>query len=73
MNGTSPEQIIAPGTPAPAFSLAREDKETFTREDLLGTTTVLVFYPFAFSAVCTDQLQVYDEVREELAGRGAVM
>ena len=46
--------IIAPGTPAPEFSLARADKGSFTREDLLGTTTVLVFYPFAFSPVCTD-------------------
>jgi peroxiredoxin len=67
------EEIIAPGTPAPEFSLAREDKETFTREDLMGRTTVLVFYPFAFSPVCTDQLQVYDEVRDDLAARGAVM
>ena len=63
--------IIAPGTPAPEFSLARADKDSFTREDLLGTTTVLVFYPFAFSPVCTDQLQVYDEVRGELAEHGA--
>ena len=74
MNAASgPDVIIAPGTPAPDFSLAREDKGTFTREDLLGTTTVLVFYPFAFSAVCTDQLQVYDEVRGELAERGATL
>ena len=73
MSAAAPDQIIAPGTPAPEFSLAREDKETFTRADLLGTTTVLVFYPFAFSPVCTDQLQVYDEVREELAELGAVL
>jgi peroxiredoxin len=66
-----PESIIAPGTAAPDFTLAREDGESFTREDLLGRTTVLVFYPFAFSPVCTDQLQVYDEVRDELAARGA--
>ena len=73
MSAASPEDIIAPGTPAPEFSLAREDKETFTRTDLMGATTVLVFYPFAFSPVCTDQLQVYDEVREELAARGATL
>ncbi len=65
--------IIAAGTPAPEFSLMREDGERFTREDLLGNTTVLVFYPFAFSPVCTDQLQVYDEVRDELAERGATL
>jgi peroxiredoxin len=67
------DAIIAPGTPAPEFSLDRPSGESFTREDLLGQTTVLVFYPFAFSAVCTDQLQVYDEVREDLAAQGATL
>jgi peroxiredoxin len=71
VSATPTDGIIAPGTPAPEFSLARADRGTFTREDLLGTTTVLVFYPFAFSPVCTDQLQVYDEVRDELAEHGA--
>ena len=71
MSAASSESIIAPGTPAPDFSLARAEGEAFTRANLLGTTTVLVFYPFAFSPVCTDQLQVYDEVRDELAQLGA--
>ena len=39
----------------------------FTRADLEGATTVLVFYPFAFSPVCTDQLSVYKEVLEDFA------
>jgi peroxiredoxin len=69
----APDAIIAPGSPAPDFSLAREGGERFTREDLLGRTSVLVFYPFAFSPVCTDQLQVYDEVREELGKLGATL
>jgi peroxiredoxin len=68
-----PGALIAPGTPAPEFRLVREDGEPFTRADLLGRTSVLVFYPFAFSPVCTDQLQVYDEVREEFAERGATL
>jgi peroxiredoxin len=65
--------LIAAGTPAPEFTLKREDGGDFTRVDLLGATTVLAFYPFAFSPVCTDQLQVYAEAREELAGRGATL
>jgi peroxiredoxin (alkyl hydroperoxide reductase subunit C) len=74
VSSESLQDIIAPGTPAPEFSLGREDGETFTRSDLLGGgTTILVFYPFAFSPVCTDQLQVYDEVREELAAQGATL
>jgi len=65
--------VVAAGTPAPDFSLGREDGERFTREDLLGSTTVLVFYPFAFSPVCTDQLNVYDELLDEFAAQGATL
>jgi peroxiredoxin (alkyl hydroperoxide reductase subunit C) len=65
--------IIAPGTTVPDFTLRRVDGEDFTQDDLDGTTTVLVFYPFAFSPVCTDQLQVYDEVMDEIRARGAVV
>jgi peroxiredoxin len=65
--------VIAPGTPVPDFTLRRADGTPFTREDLLGRTTVLVFYPFAFSPVCTDQLQIYEEVVGDLAERGAVV
>jgi peroxiredoxin (alkyl hydroperoxide reductase subunit C) len=65
--------IIAPGTPVPDFTLRREDGSEFTRADLQGHTTVLVFYPFAFSPVCTDQLQVYEEALPELRERGATM
>jgi peroxiredoxin (alkyl hydroperoxide reductase subunit C) len=64
---------ITPGTPAPEFTLATEDGAGFTRADLEGRTSVLVFYPFAFSPVCTDQLSLYDEVREELSARGATL
>jgi peroxiredoxin len=65
--------IIAAGTPAPDFILKRDDFTDFTREDLLGRTSVLVFYPFAFSPVCTDQLQVYAEALEDLAAEGATL
>ncbi len=63
--------VLAPGTPAPEFSLADEQGGRFTEADLLGHTTVLVFYPFAFSPVCSDQLSLYEEVLGDLAGRGA--
>ncbi|MCP9491169.1 MAG: redoxin domain-containing protein [Solirubrobacteraceae bacterium MAG38_C4-C5] len=65
--------IIGPGTPAPQFTLKTEDGEDFTREDLAGRTTVLVFYPAAFSPVCTDQLQVYEEAFDDLKARGALL
>jgi peroxiredoxin len=65
--------IIAAGTPAPEFTLKREDGGAFTRDDLLGQTSVLVFYPFAFSPVCTDQLQVYEEALDDFSAQGATL
>jgi peroxiredoxin len=65
--------VITAGEPAPEFKLSRSDGSDFTRADLEGTTTVLVFYPFAFSPVCTDQLNLYQEVLGDLQERGAVM
>jgi peroxiredoxin len=65
--------VIAAGTPAPQFTLGTEDGGTFAREDLLGKTSVLVFYPFAFSPVCNDQLTLYEEVLDELTARGATL
>ena len=63
--------VLEPGSPAPEFSLADEQGGRFTRADLLGHTTVLVFYPFAFSSVCSEQLTLYEEVLGELDARGA--
>ena len=65
--------MVGPGEPAPKFSLGRADGTRFTDADLNGQTTVLVFYPFAFSPVCTDQLNLYEEVLGELAERGATL
>lgn len=75
MSSTQADAVgpIAPGTPAPEFALRRADGSEFTREDLLGKTTVLVFYPFAFSPVCTDQLGMYNELLDEFAACGATL
>ncbi len=65
--------VLGAGAPAPRFSLRRDDGSSFTEGDLLGRTTVLVFYPFAFSEVCTDQMQVYEEALADIADAGATM
>ena len=65
--------VVPAGLAAPDFTLARFEAEPFTRSDLEGRTTVLVFYPFAFSPVCTDQLGVYDELLPDFAERGATL
>jgi peroxiredoxin len=65
--------VIAPGTPAPQFSLARYDGGRFTNADLEGRTTVLVFYPFAFSEHCSDQLSIYNELLDDFRSQGATL
>jgi peroxiredoxin (alkyl hydroperoxide reductase subunit C) len=65
--------MIEAGQPAPEFSLATYEGDRFTREDLLGRITVLVFYPFAFSPVCTDQLSVYNELLGDFAQQGVTL
>lgn len=62
--------IIAAGTPVPEFTLQGYEGP-FTRDDLAGETTILVFYPYAFSGVCTDQLQVYNHAWDQLQAAGA--
>ena len=62
--------MIGSGDPAPTFALPDQDGNEVTLEDLRGQTTVLVFYPLDFSPVCTDQLNVYQEVLGELERRG---
>jgi peroxiredoxin (alkyl hydroperoxide reductase subunit C) len=63
--------MIEPGTPAPDFTLRDQDGKEVSLSDLRGETVVLAFYPLDFSPVCTDQLNVYQEVLPELEARGA--
>jgi peroxiredoxin len=65
--------VIAPGQPAPEFSLARAEGAPFTRADLQGQRTLLVFYPFAFSPVCTDQLGVYNDLLGDFSAQGLTL
>ena len=67
------QEIVQPGQLLPEFTLRREDGSKFTRADLEGSITVLVFYPFAFSPVCTDQFNLYEEVLDEFTSRGATL
>jgi peroxiredoxin len=63
--------MIGPGTPAPDFALPDQDGNIVRLEDLRGQTSVLVFYPMDWSPVCTDQLNVYQEVLSDLGREGA--
>jgi peroxiredoxin len=65
--------MIEPGAQAPDFKLPDQDGKEVSLGDLLaeGRNVVLVFYPLDFSPVCTDQLNVYQEVLGDLEKAGA--
>ncbi|MGI8440142.1 MAG: redoxin domain-containing protein [Thermoleophilaceae bacterium] len=65
--------IVEAGTPAPDFTLPDQDGNEVSLRDLRGQRIVLAFYPLDFSPVCTDQLNVYQEVLGELEAQGATL
>ena len=44
------------GDPAPDFTLVSSDKEKITLSDYKGKHVVLLFFPMAFTGVCTTEL-----------------
>src|SRR3954466_13013468 len=62
--------MIAPGEPAPDFTLPNHRGEQVSLSDFRGRKLMLVFYPADFSPVCTDQLSVYQEVLGQLSESG---
>ena len=65
--------MIQPGAPAPDFSLQDQDGRTVSLSELRGRRVMLAFYPLDFSPVCTDQLNVYQEVLDEVEAAGATL
>ena len=65
--------VIEAGQPAPEFSLSRPEGAPFTRADLEGRRTLLVFYPFAFSSVCTNQLSIYNDLLGDFASHDVML
>ena len=65
--------MIEPGTRAPDFSLADHDGNSVSLGDFAGRRLLIAFYPLDFSAVCTDQLSIYQEVVDEIEARDAAL
>ncbi len=61
------------GQEAPDFTLRDQDGKEVTLSGLRGQSVVLVFYPLDWSPVCTDQLNVYQEVLDEFREQGATL
>jgi peroxiredoxin len=66
--------VIAAGEPAPDFTLRDQDGEEVSLSDFGGRRVLIVFYPYDFSSVCSDQFSVYqDELKPKLAEQGIEM
>lgn len=68
-----PRDILGAGTTAPDFTLHRTPWSTVTLSDLRGQPVVLVFYPADWSAVCGDELNVFNEAQSLLTDDKAVV
>jgi peroxiredoxin len=63
--------MISVGEQAPDFTLRDQDGEKVSLADYRGRKVLLVFYPGDFSPVCGDQLSIYQEVKPQIAEKGA--
>lgn len=65
---------LEPGVAAPDFSLPDQHGTTVTLSSFRGERDVLlVFFPFAFTGVCTGELRDLRDRRDELEAAGAVV
>ena len=56
---------LAPGTPAPEFTLSSTPDQAVSLDTLRGRPVILAFYPADWSPVCGDQMALYNEMLPE--------
>lgn len=66
---------IEPGQQAPFFALYNTDRKQVSLNDLRGKNVVLLFFPMAFTSVCTkelcsvrDNIGIYNSLNAEVFG-----
>jgi peroxiredoxin len=73
MDHSAPAKILAPGTPAPDFSLQSTPDQSVSLADFRGQIVILAFYPADWSPVCGDELAIFNELLPEFRHHNAVM
>ncbi|MDB5295135.1 MAG: Alkyl hydroperoxide reductase subunit C-like protein [Phycisphaerales bacterium] len=63
--------VLPPGVPAPDFTLHVTPDQRLSLSELSGRPVVLAFYPADWSAVCGDQMALYNEILPEFKRLGA--
>ena len=59
------------GSPAPDFTLKNQFGEDVTLSDLRGKKVVVMFYPFAFTGICTSELCEVRDRRDDFVNDDA--
>ncbi|SMF53272.1 peroxiredoxin [Cellulosimicrobium cellulans J34] len=65
--------VVRPGDPAPDFTLPDTHGTPVHLADLRGGPVLLVFYPFAFSGICTGELCELRDNLEEFEAAGVTL
>lgn len=65
MQQNQSQQKLKAGTRAPNFSLHSTPDQLLSLEDFCGKPIILCFYPADWSPVCSDQLNIYNEILSE--------
>ncbi|MGH7542635.1 MAG: redoxin domain-containing protein [Gemmatimonadota bacterium] len=61
----SATEAIAPGAPAPDFTLPSAPDRNLSLREFRGRPVILAFYPADWSPVCGDQMVLYNELLPE--------
>ena len=59
------------GQPAPGFTARNQHGELLTATGLRGAPAVIIFYPWAFSSICRDELAAVRDDHEGFVALGA--
>jgi mycoredoxin-dependent peroxiredoxin len=59
------------GQPAPSFTARNQHGELLTLSGLRGARTVIIFYPWAFSSICRDELAAVRDDHERFVALSA--
>jgi peroxiredoxin len=65
------QTILQPGAVAPTFRLQKSHDQFVTLGEMRGRAVILAFYPADWSAVCGDQMALYNEILPEFSDLGA--
>ncbi len=69
----APDDILPAGTEAPDFTLDATPDQALSLHELRGNPVVLVFYPADWSAVCGDELALFNQAIPLISKSGATV